>query len=184
MRDADAELAASYRNGNPAALEALYWKHAERVWRYARHFTGSEDLAAEIAQETFFRVARSLGTYEGRALFTTWLFTVVRSVTIELAARARRAPAAMEAEDLERAAPAAPAAEEDLEREETRAAVRAALSRLPENEREAVLLCEIEDLPLRSAAEILGWGESRLKVTLFRARRRLKELLAAHVAAG
>jgi RNA polymerase sigma-70 factor (ECF subfamily) len=76
-----------------------------------------------------------------------------------------------------------PGPAEKLDDAETRAAVRAAIARLPENEREAVLLCEIEDLPLRTAGEILGWGEGRVKVTLFRARRRLKELLAPHVGA-
>jgi RNA polymerase sigma-70 factor (ECF subfamily) len=181
MAETDAESVSAYKAGDVTALETLYWRHAERVWRYARYFSGSDELAAEIVQETFVRVAQHLGSFEGRAQFSTWLFTIVRSVAIDQTAKRRRAPKAAEEEVMERVPASTPEPAENLENAETRQAVRAAIARLPENEREAVLLCEIEDLPLRAAGEILGWGEGRVKVTLFRARRRLKELLAPHV---
>jgi RNA polymerase sigma-70 factor (ECF subfamily) len=183
MPESDAECVSAYKAGNNSALETLYWRHAERVWRYAHYFSGSDDAASEIVQETFVRVAQHLRSFEGRAQFSTWLFAIVRSVAIDQTTKRRRAPAATEAETMEQVPASTPGPAEKLDDAETRAAVRAAIARLPENEREAVLLCEIEDLPLRTAGEILGWGEGRVKVTLFRARRRLKELLAPHVGA-
>jgi len=183
MRDADTELVAAYRDGHAPALESLYWRHAERVWRYARYFSGSEETAAEIVQETFVRVAQHLGEFEGRSQFTTWLFAITRSVAVENATKRRRATPQAGEEWMEQVPAATPEPAEELAAAETRAAVRAAIGRLPENEREAVLLCEIGDLSIRTAGEILGWGESRVKITLFRARRKLKEMLAAHVSA-
>jgi RNA polymerase sigma-70 factor (ECF subfamily) len=183
MRDSDAELAAAYRSGIASALEALYWRHAERVWRYARYFSGSEELAADIVQETFVRVAQHLGSFEGRAQFSTWLFSIVRSVAIDQCVRQRKQTAVPIDNVEERVAAVTPGPAEELADSETRAAVRAAIAKLPENEREAVLLCEIGDLPILTACEILGWGESRVKITLFRARRHLKVLLASQVSA-
>ncbi|MGH7142973.1 MAG: RNA polymerase sigma factor, partial [Planctomycetota bacterium] len=60
---------------------------------------------------------------------------------------------------------------------ETRAQVRAAVARLPEHEREALVLFEIEGLSMQEAGEVLGWSTAKMKVTVFRARRRLRDLL-------
>lgn len=181
MQDADAELVLAHQAGDASALEKLYWRHAHRAWRYARHFSGSDEAAAEIVQEVFVRVARCLADFERRAKFSTWLFMIVRSVAIELAVKQRRAPRATRDDQMEQFPAKICDPHEELAAAETRQVVRAAIAQLPENEREAVLLCEIEDLPLRSAGEILGWNEARVKVTLFRARRKLKGLLAAYV---
>ena len=183
MNDSDADLIRAHRAGDTAALESLYWRHADRVWRYARYFSGREDTAAEILQETFVRVAQHLHAFEGRAQFSTWLFTIVRSSAVELARHRGRTANYSEPEAMDHVPDAKLDPGDQLALDETRAVVRAAIARLPENEREVVLLCEIEDLPIKSACEILGWGEPRVKVTLFRARRRLKELLASHVGA-
>jgi RNA polymerase sigma-70 factor (ECF subfamily) len=183
MDDSDSELIRRYRSGDASALEALYWRHAQRVWRYARYFSNREEQAAEILQETFARVVQHLKNFEGRAQFTTWLFTVVRSVAVENSRRHARTPLLDEPEMANRIPTEHPGPVEQLALDETRAAVRAAIARLPESEREVVLLCEIEELPLKAACEILGWGEPRVKVTLFRARRRLKDILASHVRA-
>src|ERR1700733_11730859 len=98
MSDSDAECVRAYKAGNPSALETLYWRHAGRVWRYARYFSGSDELAAEIVQETFVRVATHLKAFEGRSQFSTWLFAIVRSVSIDQTAKRRRAPVNAEAE--------------------------------------------------------------------------------------
>src|SRR5476651_568947 len=92
MNESDADLVRAHRSGDTSALESLYWRHADRVWRYARYFSGREDTAAEILQETFVRVAQHLKSFEGRAQFSTWLFTIVRSAAVELARHRGRMP--------------------------------------------------------------------------------------------
>ena len=59
MSDTDAELAARCAEGDMAALDALYRRYADRVWRYAWSRTRSRDGAADVVQEAFLRVARS-----------------------------------------------------------------------------------------------------------------------------
>lgn len=188
MADPDAELAASCNAGHLPALEEIYRLYAACIWRYARYYSGSEDAAEEIVQESFLRVARYLPAFEGRSKLSTWLYTIVRSVAIDITTRLRKAPKSMEGEELEQAAMRRELSggmgplEESIGKE-TRAAVRDAVARLPENEREAVVLCELQELSLRQAGEVLGWTESRVKVTLFRGRRRLRALLSAYVGA-
>lgn len=186
MGDADAELVAAVRDGRRSAeevLATLYWRHAERVWRYARYFSGNDDTAAEIVQESFLRLVRNLGHFEGRASFSTWLYTIVRSVAIDATTRQRKTRGNVEEDAMARLPAKDDEPLHELIDSETRAAVREAVGKLPENEREAIVLCELQDLSLKDACGVLGWSESRLKVTLYRARRRLRALLGSYVGA-
>ncbi len=180
MEHGDAELAARVGAGDQVALEALYRRHVRRVWRYGWYRTHSREAAADIVQETFLRVAASAGGFEGRSSFATWLFAVARSVAVKQARSERPSCSAIDPNIL-RLIPADGGAD-GPEHEDTRQAVRRAVVNLPAAQRDAVVLCELSGLRIREAAEVLGWGESRVKVTLFRARRRLRDDLAAYVA--
>ena len=182
MADGDAELAARIATKDSVALEALYRRYVERVWRYAWFRTHSRDAAAEIVQETFLRVARSAGEFRGRSAFATWLFAVSRSAAIDLARRARRNGGSARPAEVLRLVHPDDDPPDPLGEEETRQAVRRAVADLPGPQRDAIVLCELSGLNIRQAAEVLGWGQSRVKVTLFRARRRLRELLKRYVA--
>ena len=177
MEHGDAELAARAGAGDRVALEALYRRHVRRVWRYGWFRTHSREAAADIVQETFLRVARSVGGFEGRSSFATWLFAVARSVAVGQARseQANRLPGTHQA--VLRLIRAGDDRGDPLERTEANEAVRRAVAELPGAQRDAVVLCELSGLGIREAAQVLGWGESRVKVTLFRARRRLRDLL-------
>jgi len=181
MADGDTELAARIATGDPLALEALYRRYVERVWRYAWFRTHSRDAAAEIVQETFLRVARSAGQFQGRSAFATWLFALTRSAAIDLARRARQSGGSDRPAEVLRLVRPDDDPPDPLGEEETRRAVRRAVADLPGPQRDAIVLCELSGLSIRQAAEVLGWGQSRVKVTLCRARRRLRELLKRYV---
>lgn len=197
MKDGDGELARLAGRGDRAALETLYRRYVDRVWRYGWLRTHSREAAEEIVQDTFLRVIRSVSQFDGRSTFATWLYAVTRSTAIDYAKRERRrrlhGEAAVSAVTVAYGArqdkggsilrfvpPTAVSSSEDDERRETkedREAVRKAVARLPGAKRDVIVLCEISGLSLRQAAEVLGWSESRVKTTLFRARRQLREML-------
>lgn len=176
----DRELVAAFRGGDRGALEKLYVRHAERIWRYGRYFSGREDVAAEIVQETFLRVIKYVKGYEGRSRFSTWLFTLARSAAVQEVNRRRdRGESPLTDENSGGLAggsggvdPAAAA-----ETVELRRTVREAVALLPDAEREALVLFELEGLSGREAGEVLGWNEAKVKSVVFRARRRLREML-------
>jgi RNA polymerase sigma-70 factor (ECF subfamily) len=182
MAESDSQLLARCAAGDQAGLEALYRRHVERVWRYAWFRTHSRDEAADIVQDTFLRVARAAGSFEGRSAFTTWLFAIARSAAVNHARHENRHRETGDPQILR----LVPSAEPDRATAtaldaETRHAVRQAVAQLPGPQRDAIVLCELNALRVREAAEVLGWGESRVKTTLFRARRKLRDLLKEHV---
>ena len=84
--------------------------------------------------------------------------------------------------ELEAPARPNPGPAEKLDSKELTEAVRRSVMRLPDRERAAVTLCELQELSLAEAAAVLGWRVTRLKSVLFRARGRLKKDLAAYMA--
>jgi RNA polymerase sigma-70 factor (ECF subfamily) len=184
MPDAELQLAVRAARGDSAALEVLYRRHVNRVWRYAWLRTHSRDDAAEIVQETFLRVTRSIAQFKGQSTFTTWLFAVARSVAVELARREGRNRALIDRSAVLRLVPQTHEPQGSMAGQETRERVRWALGQLPGAKRDVVVLCELSGLSVKEAADVLQWSESRVKVTLFRARRDLRDRLKEYVANG
>ncbi len=181
MADSDAGLARSAARGDKTALETLYRRHVDRVWRYACLRTNSRDAAGEVVQETFLRVVRSIRSFKGHSAFATWLFALTRSAAIDHVRRERSDRARDLGPTVLKLRAADPATEEASPNREVRTAVREAVAGLPGVQRDVIVLCELSGLTMREVAETLGWGESRVKVTLFRARRKLRERLRAYV---
>lgn len=177
MVESDRKLAKLAAKGDGAALEVLYRRHVERVFRYAYLRTRHRDVACDIAQEVFLRVTRSVRQFKGNSEFTTWLFAIARTTTIEFSRRQQR----------ERQGSAEPGVLKLIPIEEdpadqgfdagVRRQVREAIHQLPGQQRDAIVLCQISGLSIKDAAEVLGWSQSRVKVTLFRARHKLKDWL-------
>ncbi len=181
MDDRDKQLAARAGSGDTTALEAIYGRYGRRVWRYAWLRTRSREAAADIVQETFLQVARVGGQFEGRSSLGTWLYAVARSVAVRHAIGEQRQRQATDPAIIKISA----GQDEDsdgLARSEIKQAVRKAVSQLIGPQRDAIVLYEVSGLSVKETAGVLGWSESRVKTTLFRARRKLRELLAPHVA--
>lgn len=180
MTDPDAPLVAKCRNGDRAALELLFRRHVDRVWRYAWFATRSRESVGEIVQDVFIRVAKSVKGFEGRSTFATWLFAVARAVTMNyLRRRGREERGRVDSTALYLVTVGDPRGED--ERGDPRDVVRSAVARLPAAQRDAIVLCELLGMSIAEAGEVLGWGQSRVKVTLFRARRVLREMLEVRI---
>ena len=85
MRDwTDEQLLARHRETSSdserrSLLDELFGRHYQKVGLWCLRWCGSRDEAADLAQDIFAKVQRTLGSYEGSAKFTTWLFTVCRN---------------------------------------------------------------------------------------------------------
>jgi RNA polymerase sigma-70 factor, ECF subfamily len=179
MNQADAELARQWaENGDRGAFRALYERHARQVHAFARSMTGSEDAAAEVVQETFLRAARAMSRFRGDAQFPTWLLAIAKSAFGDhvRALGRRERDRGIDPPVRDNPEPA-----DDLDSRELTEAVRQAVQRLPEAERLAVTLCELQELPLAEGAAALGWSEPKMKSTLWRARARLRKELECYV---
>lgn len=149
-------------------MARLVDQYADRLYRAAALGSTPED-ARDLCQETFLVAARS--QFEGRSAPYTWLYGIMKNLRRERRRKARRrAPA-----DAPRLAIATPEAQ--LARTQTRAAVQAAVSHLPENQREAVMLFYLEELPVAEVARRTGVPAGTIKSRLFAARTALRRAL-------
>lgn len=160
--------------GDVRAFESLVREHQATVVRFLRHLVGDDALADDVAQETFIRVHRRLGTFRFRSRFTTWLLQIARNAAVdELRSRARRERLALAAP-----APAPPSAPD------ARAELRAALASLSPTVVEALVLVEVFGLPYAEVGGVLGVPTGTVKSRVFQARRKLHEWHAADERAG
>jgi RNA polymerase sigma-70 factor (ECF subfamily) len=187
-READARDRADMERlmaGHDAALNDLMDRHATPMFHFLCRMVGNEDDANDLAQETFVRVFRARASFRTSEKFSTWLYTIAANLARNhFRWRSRHPNVSLEAEtgDLKQTLgstlPAGdPAPNEQALTTERAAAVRAAVNKLPEDLREAVVLCEWEERSVADAARILETTPKAVESRLYRARQTLREKL-------
>ena len=174
--------------GDRDALAELVTRHEPAVRRLTFRLLGWRADADDVVQDVFAAMLASLRSFRGEARFATWLHRITVNECRRHARRERlwfwlkRAYAPVR-EDLERAAAAesnasAPnAVVPDTGARERTERLRAAVRRLPQKEREVIVLHHLEELPVAEIAAILGTTPNAVDVRLTRARQKLRELL-------
>lgn len=160
-------------------------RHATNVFRFLYRMLANEDDANDLAQETFVRVFQHRASFRTEQKFSTWLYTIAANLgRNHYRWRSRHPNVSLDAESgtseqsLGEVLPADdPAPSEAVEATERAAAVRAAVHDLPEDLREAILLCEWEELSMAEAAVILKTTPKAVESRLYRARQALREKL-------
>lgn len=173
-------------DGDADAFSLLVEAYQKNVYNLALRMTGNPEDALDMAQEAFIRAYNSLSSFRGDSKFSVWLYRIVSNVCLDfLRARKGRTAvslsqtgpdgedAALEIPD-ERALP-----EAELERALTRDAVRRGLQALPDDQREILLLREIQGLSYEEIAAALSLEGGTVKSRIFRARKKLCAYLLA-----
>ena len=171
--------------GHDRALNALMERHATPVFHFLCRLTGSEDDANDLTQETFVRIFKSRAIFRTDQKFSTWLFAIAANLARNhLRWRGRHPNVSLEVENAETeqtlgsTIPAdSPAPNEEALASERAQAVRLAVNHLPEDLREAVVLCEWEERSVAEAATILEATPKAVESRLYRARQILRERL-------
>ena len=172
----DEELLSRTAAGERAAFDAFVARHERAVFRFARAATESSAAAEDVLQETFLAAWRAAGSFEGRSAARTWLLTIARNQAWHHRERASRLPVDDGAElpELGEAAGwGAESPEAGALRSERRALLARALEALAPEEREVLVLRDLEELTGEEAAAALGLSLAATKSRLHRARLRL-----------
>lgn len=171
----DEALIAQCRAGNAAAFRLLYYRTMPRVRAWVTRLLGSRAAVADVVQEVFIHVHRSIGTYRGDAAFETWLYRLTLNVATSSLRRAGRDLSVI---DAERSAEPLSYQEENrfVARDELRCLYRA-LDALPVDNRVAFVLYELEGLTLREISDLAGTGIPTVAARLRRARCSLAETI-------
>jgi RNA polymerase sigma-70 factor (ECF subfamily) len=153
------------QGGDREAFTELMRRYYDAVMRQVLLYVGADRASADdVAQETWWRIARALGGFSGRAGFYTWACRIARNEAIRRGRKMRMLPVLPEpVQDTG----------EDRDRAEV---VHAALRRLPEKFRQPLILELWEDKSLREIGIALGLPEGTVKSRLFRAREKFREI--------
>lgn len=179
-------LVADVLAGHTDAFEDIVRAYEKNVYNIALRLCGDREDALDIAQESFLKVYRSLHLFRGEGRFSVWLYRIVSNTALDyLRARSRRAEDSLTVEDADgesserEIADLSAAPEALLERKLTRQAVQRCLLRLPEDQRKILLLREIEGFSYEEIGRILSLESGTVKSRIFRARKKLCEILSA-----
>jgi RNA polymerase sigma-70 factor (ECF subfamily) len=186
--DADARDRADMERliaGHDVALNDLMERHAKPVFHFLCRMLGNEDDANDLAQETFVRVFKSRDSFRAEQRFSTWLFTIAANLARNhFRWRTRHPNISLDAESPETeqslgsTLPANnPAPNDQALAAERAKAVRLAVGKLPEDLREAIVLCEWEEHTVVEAAAILETTPKAVESRLYRGRQILRERL-------
>ena len=175
----DLELVQRAAAGDRAAFAAIYQRHRDVVYRFARLMSGSDATAEDVTQEVFVTLIHTMVTYEPqRAGLLTYLYGVARNVTRNRLRRDRRFVA------LDTAAAAPSPASDDphdaASRAQERALLRRAVLSLPSRYREVIILSGVHGLAYAESARILHVPVGTVRSRLSRGR----QLLAARLDAA
>ncbi|HVF05365.1 MAG TPA: sigma-70 family RNA polymerase sigma factor [Frankiaceae bacterium] len=182
--DVDPEVVRACQRGEAGALDALVRATYADVYALAYRLVRDREEAADVTQEVFMRVMRSVVGFRGESAFGTWLHRVtVNTALTSLRKRSRRPQPGREAfgmpgDEAIGTVDTDAGPEERAERAELLARAEAAVAALPEASRTIVVLRDIEGLSTAEVAAATGLSETAVKVRLFRARERLRASLA------
>ena len=166
--------------GDTDAFGLLMEAYEKNVFNGALQMTGNREDAQDMTQEAFLKAYNSLSSFRGDSKFSSWLYRIVSNVCLDFKRRqARRPSSSLTVEDDEGENVQLDVADESqspealLERKLTREAVRRGLQELPDEQRQILLLREIEGLSYDEIGEAMDLEPGTVKSRIFRARKKL-----------
>lgn len=156
--------------------------HVDRVHALCRRLTGNDHDAADATQEALLAVVRGLPRFDGRSAFSTWVYRVATNACLDELRRRKRRPAPTDTDS-----DGTPESRSSYRRDDdldatiaTRLDIDAALRRLPDDFRAAVVLRDLSGLDYAEIAEVLGVPAGTVKSRIARGRGMLADLLGGN----
>jgi len=183
----DRALLRAHVDGDPAAFGILFARHRDRLWAVALRTCADPEDAADALQEGMIAAFRRADSFRGDAAVTTWLHRVVVNASLDRLRRKKVRAADALPDDLEdhadRGSVLTSSSDDDdpvlrSERSEVQHQVLAALRELPEEQRAALVLVDMEGYSVEDTARMLGVAVGTVKSRCSRGRARLLPLLS------
>lgn len=170
----DARLVASFLEGDRRAFDELMRAHEDRIFAVCLRVLADREAALDAVQETFITVFRKADQFSGASAFSTWLYRVAVNTCYDHLRRNRRHQAQPLPEIND---PPDPTIDDSLRSVELRPDLERSLANLPDEFRIAVVLSDLEGLPLQAVAEAIDVPLGTVKSRVFRGRKLLAEQL-------
>lgn len=186
----DAELVRRFKEGDREAFAEIVRRYQDRVYTMCTRWMGDRDVAEEVAQDVFLALFRSLGGFRGDAQLSTWIYRVVINHCKNRRSYRRRRHVdqheplegdAGEDVPVREIADGGPGTDAPLHASQAGTMLHAALALLDDEQRQILLLREVQDLSYEEIADILELPRGTVKSRLHRARIELAAVLARRI---
>jgi RNA polymerase sigma factor (sigma-70 family) len=164
--------------GNSNSFSYIVDRHKDKAFNLAFRICGNREEAEEIAQDSFMKAYKSLGTFRMKSSFATWLYRIVYNTAISNVRVKRKGVLSLD--DFPADATdfiGANTTEEEAEIEYRKSIINFALQKLNEEERGLITLFYFEEMDSDEISEVTGIGKPNIKVKLFRARQKMLEII-------
>ncbi len=163
----DAALVRRMRAGDEGAFEEIFKRHHAPLLSYCRHMLSGQDEAEDALQQAFIKAHQALLGGTAPRELRPWLYAIARNCCLSAIA-ARRGWVGIES--LEDRTPSLAGLSDEVRRREDLRELLAGIGRLPEDQRSALLLAELDDLPHQAIATVVGCEVSKVKALIYQAR--------------
>jgi RNA polymerase sigma-70 factor (ECF subfamily) len=171
------ELMSAHNAGDPAAFTELVQRHRDRMWALAMRVLRDREDAADALQDAFVSAFRASGGFRSESRVSTWLHRIVLNACLDKVRSRKARPTVPIPEDgFEPGMRRSPAADQDGDAA-MRMDIAHALACLPDGQRAAIVLVDVEGFPVADAACALGLAEGTVKSRCARGRVKLAGLL-------
>ncbi len=168
------------QRGDPEAFGRLMEPLEQLVWRVCWHYTGDREASSDCGQEAMIRIWRALNRYRWDCAFESWVYRIAANCCMDwLRKKKRDRSVSIEPMKDQGFDPAdtSPGTEAQVIAKDERRRLREAIALLPEDQREALVLTQLERVSYEEAARMLDISEGTVKSRVNRAKARLKEIL-------
>lgn len=190
MSESDEDLLARFNVGDARAFELLLERYRTPIYTFVLRSVRDPDRARDLTQDVFLRVVQRAEGFEGKSKFSTWLYTIARNLCIDTSRkmvfrRHRSLDAPLGDDDgnaalVERVASSEPVTDRAAIGRQLKGQIAEAVDALPEDQREVFLLRQVQGLPFKEIAGIIGVPENTVKSRMRYALERLQEALAEY----
>jgi len=170
------------QRGDPEAFGQLMEPLEQLIWRVCWHYTGDREASSDCGQEAMIRIWRNLDSYRGDCAFESWVYRIAANCCMDwLRKKKRDRSVSMEPMREQGFDPAdtSPGTEDQVIAKDERRRLREAIALLPDDQREALMLTQLERVSYEEAARMLDVSEGTVKSRVNRAKARLKEILTS-----
>lgn len=186
----DLALVNAVKGGDRRAFQVLMQRYQRKVYAVAYGFLRNQEDALDVVQESFIKVHRYIGKFEGNSSFYTWLYRIVANLCIDHLRRAKRhrdvefddglrhegKEDSSSSEPLPHLAPMGDPSDM-LRRKEILAAVEASLEHLSDKHRAVIVMRELQGMSYEEMAQAMKCSKGTIMSRLFHARRNMQKLL-------
>jgi RNA polymerase sigma-70 factor (ECF subfamily) len=182
--DENALIAAS-KKGDTAAFNQLVWAYQERAYNLAYRMLGDRDQAADATQDAFLSAYRAIRDFRGGS-FRAWILRIVSNACYDQLRRKQRRPTSsldalyVEPEEYPIASSVGDGPEEQVLKREFWEMIGASLQLLPPDQRQAVILRDVQGLDYEEVAQVMQTSLGTVKSRISRGRARLRDSLRQH----